>query len=274
MDGYAAYVWPATAWDDADWDGNHARGWTVMRTLQERQQAYLREAHEARRRMAEREGRSFYMTAALMRQQYEDEIKARWRGGPTVLAFLFAQPDSDAMRMLDARGEYFDVRTGDTWDLFFPGYYQSTKGRAFEEQTDAQPIGSSFGSDWYFSAGDFDLLRQHVERASERRWEYSGDTDLVLVNGWLVSGAEPNIDWVSTISGQLTDQAAGTRTLTLANVVELITRDLETAAEDASYGVGKVTDEPSGSGSHITRDFMINALAGIAAALGAKAIGG
>jgi hypothetical protein len=31
--------------------------------------------------------------------------------GPFVLAFLFAHPDSDAIRMVDARGDYFDVRT-------------------------------------------------------------------------------------------------------------------------------------------------------------------
>lgn len=154
-DGYAAYMWPATAWDDADWDGNHARGWTVMRTLKERQQAHLREAAAARQRTTEREGKAFWMTAAVMQQAYEDEIKARCRGGPTVLAFLFAHPDSDAIRMLDVRGEYFDVRTGDTWDLFFPGYYRSTKGRAFEQQAGAQPIGHGFGIDWYFSVNGF-----------------------------------------------------------------------------------------------------------------------
>jgi hypothetical protein len=271
--GYAAYMWPATAWDDADWDGNRARGWTVMRTLRERQQARIREADAARRRTAERETRSWWMTPAAMQQEYEDKIKAGWRGGPTVIAFLFAHPDSDAMRMLDARGEYFDVRTGDTWDLFFPGYYRSTEGRAFEEQADAQPIGRGFGGDWYFNANGFNDLRRYIEQASERRWEYSGGTDLVLINGWLATRAEPTIDWASTISGQITDQAAGTRTLTLANVIERITRDLETVAEDASYGVGEVTDEPSGLESHITRDIMINALGGIAAALGAKALG-
>jgi len=40
-----------------------------------------------------------------------------------LLAFLFAHPDSHAIRLLDYRGDYFDVRSGNTWDLFFPGYY-------------------------------------------------------------------------------------------------------------------------------------------------------
>jgi len=33
------------------------------------------------------------MTAALMQRDYEGSIKARWQGGPTVLAFLFGHPN-------------------------------------------------------------------------------------------------------------------------------------------------------------------------------------
>jgi hypothetical protein len=214
------------------------------------------------------------MTAALIEQEYKDAISARWQGGPTVLAFLFAQPDSDAMRLLDERGEYFDVRSGDTWDLFFPGYYRSDRTRTFEINTGARPIGHAYAANWYFSARDFDLLRRHIEDSSERRWVYSGGTDLVLINGWMPARGEPTLDWVSTISGQVTDQVDGSRTLNLANIVEHISRDLETGTEDAAYGVGKVTDEPrKPSDGHVTRDFMVNALGGIAAAIGARMLG-
>jgi len=213
------------------------------------------------------------MSAASMQRDYEDSIKARWHGGPTVLAFLFAPPDSDAIRRLDARGDYFDLRTGDTWDLFFPGYYRSAKGRGFEQQTHARPVGGNYADDWYFNASDFNGMREHVERCSERRWEYSGETDLVLVNGWLAEGGEPTIDWTSTIYGQITDQAAGAKTLTVAGVIERITRDLESATEDVSYGVGEVTDGPHPPEGHASRDFAVNALAGIAVALGARALG-
>ena len=117
-------------------------------------------------------------------------------------------------------------------------------------------------------------LRKHIETSSENRWQYSGGTDLVLINGWLAEQGEPTIDWVSTISGQITDRFAGIQTLTLANVIERITRDIETGAEDLSYGVGEVTDEPPSPARHVGRDFMIQALSGIVAALGAKALGG
>jgi len=171
--------------------------------------------------------------------------------------------------MLDARGEYFDIRTGDTWDLFFPGYYRSHR-----DIPHAQPIGHSFGRDLYFQPDGFNHLRKHIEDSSQGRWCYSGDTDLVLVNVYLPNLGEPTVDWRSIISGQITDGSAGIRTLTLANIIERITRDLEAALEDPNYGIGDVTDGTPAVGDHTAvRDFMINALGGIAATLGARAMG-
>jgi hypothetical protein len=262
-----------TTWDDPDLDDTRVGGWSVMHTLRSRQLLYCNEVMAAQQRIAAREGNAYFMTAAQIKQVYEDSIKARWQGGPTVLAFLFALPDSDAIQMLDARGEYFDVRTGDTWDLFFPGYYRSTRGPEFERRTGGRPVGVSYADDWYFNPKDFNDLRKHIEQSSDQRWEYSGGTDLVLINGWLAVEGEPTIDWVSTISGQVSDRITGTQTLTLANVIERITRDLENAAEDSSYGVGEVTDGSLQQENHVGRDFMINVLSGIAAALGAKALG-
>ena len=246
-----------------------------MRRLRERQRGHsfivaFQRAIDARRN----EPRPAWVRPDLTQREYEDSLRARAQDSPTLLAFLFAPPDSDAIAQLDARGKYFHVRTGDTWDLFFPGYYRSRRDVGFESQKGAHPIGSSYASKWYFSAKDFDGLRGHIEDSSERRWEYSGEVDLVLINAWLTNHDEPTIDWASTISGQISDRMAGVQTLTLGNVIEKITRDLETAAEDKFYGVGQVTDGPPPSASHVGRDFMIQALSGIAAALGAKALGG
>jgi hypothetical protein len=244
-----------------------------MRRLRERQRPHRIEVENADRRIAARERAHPNPRPDLIERQREDSIKASWQGCPTVLAFLFTPPDSDAIAMLDARGEYFDIRTADTWDLFFPGYYRSTESRGFEFQTGARPIGHRYGGDWYFSARDFDALRSEIENSSEHRWEYSGGVDLVLINAWLEPRADPTIDWASTICGQISDRATGIQTLTLGNVIERITRDLETATEDGSYGVGEVTDEQPPPAGHTGRDFMIQALSGIAAALGAKALG-
>jgi hypothetical protein len=268
-------MYPATAWDDAEFA--RVRGWTVMGRLREHQQTRSRAAEDARRRLAARPqpGEPVYHQVSLARQQqeYEDSIRARWRGGPTVLAFLFAHPDSDAVQMLDTRGDYFDCRTGDTWDLFFPGYYKSTRGQGYEVEAGARPVGRDFTRDWYFDPEGFNALRGHVERSSDRRWVYSGGTDLVLVNGYFVEGGAPTIDWISTISGQVTDSAIGIKTLALSEVIERMTRDLETAMEDPAYGVGALTGEPPAEQHTATRDFVINALAAIAAELAKRAMG-
>jgi hypothetical protein len=112
-----------------------------------------------------------------------------------------------------------------------------------------------------------------VERLSGRRWEYSGGTDLVLINAWLVEQGEPVVDWDSAVSGQLTDDVTAARTLTLGEIIERVTRDLQTDAQDATYGIGALTNEPAQERSSFARDLMVNALGGIAAALGLRALG-
>jgi len=284
---------PITVWDTIEPDENGALGWSVMGTLREHQESRRRLAEERRqhptslleihrqlysgradhpRRQDPLEPEPLFRPARTQ-QDYEAHISGHWHGGPAVLAFLFAFPDSDAIRMLDTRGEYFDIRTGETWDLFFPGYFSSVDEAETRRYPAARPVGRDFASTWYFSVSDFDALRLHVEQASERRWQYSGGSDLVLVNGWMPAEGEPTIDWASTISGQLTEQSAGALTLTLAGVVERITLDFQTGAGDAVYGVPEVTGPPPHESGHAARDFMISTLSGIAAALGARALG-
>jgi len=193
-----------------------------------------------------------------------------WPYGSTVLALLFAQPNSPAIRGLDQHGGYFDVRTGETWDLFLPGYFKLPENK--EAPPGCERIGRRFTDDWRFSVRDFNLLRRHVERASDGRWAYSGGTDLVLINAWTVPEGDPVVDWRSTISGQLSDDSAGTTPVTLGNAIERISRDLEDQIEDPFYGVGEVTNPPILE-STFGREFMVTALGGIAAALGAKKLG-
>jgi len=213
------------------------------------------------------------MTAALMERQYRDELSARWRGGFTILAFLFSPPDAQAIRTLDDRGEYFDIRSGDTWDLFFPGYYRSSQSEYFESQCGASPVGRGFTRDWFFNAREFDRFRDHVERESDGRWRYSGETDLVLANTYVPDVGELTIDWQSTISGQLTDTEVGTRTMTLAGVIESLTRDLQHGLEDESYGVGAVVTSPDQPRQGAGKEFVISALAEITAAIATKPFG-
>lgn len=243
-----------------------------MGRVRERQAQLRMEALEARRRVSEGAATQQMMTPTTMAADYEDAIRARWRGGPTVLALLFAQPSSEAIRALDAAGAYFDCRSGDTWDLFFPGYYRSDDPD-FEEQLGAKRVGSDFAENWFFSPPDFNHMRKHVQSSSGDRWKYSGLADLVLVCGWLPSEGEPTIDWASTISGTVGEGPVG-RTLTIHEVIERISDDLESGEEDANFGVEALTVPPDPQlADRVARDVVVGALSGIAAALGKGALG-
>lgn len=85
-------------------------------------------------------------------------------------------------------------------------------------------------------------MREFVETSSDGKWRYSGGTDLVLINAVIPAKGPITVDWESVQSGQVTDRTDGTSTLTLAQVVERITRDIRSDLEDKSYGVGEVTD--------------------------------
>lgn len=204
-----------------------------------------------------------------------DETAARWSGGANVLALLFAQPDSVAIRTLDSRREYFDYRTGDSWDLFFPGYYRSSKGAEFERRAGARPAGTSDLEEWFFSPRDFNAFRRDVSDRTNGLWHYSGGTDLVLVPGWLPADGEPLLYWDETLSGSVTDDVTGVTTKSLPEVIESISHDLEEAWNSPDYGVSDVTNpRPPDTGGSVGRDILVNTLSGILAALGMKAIAG
>jgi len=242
-----------------------------MGRIRDRQQALRRAKHEAQRSIADDTGHLHMMTAALMEQQYRDRLAAEWGGSHTVLAFLFAMPDESTIEMLNRRGDYFDIRSGSTWDLFFPGYYRAADRGLESHVANTRPVGDRYASDWYFNSSDSDLLRQHVEDATGGHWSYSGGSDLVLVNVYVPERSEPTIDWASTQSGAIRPPD------TLAGVIERITRDLQRGTEDPAYGVASITRPQTGEGASsadaTARDFMVQALAGVAAALGLKALG-
>ena len=270
--GTVTAMFPAAAWDEFEWDDQRSGAWTVTGRLRGHRDALRQAASDARRRNRQREGTVAMMTATYAQQVYEDGLRARWRGGPSVLAIIFAHPDTEAIRTLDTRGDYLNIRSGETWDLFFAGYYSSDAPRT-EKQLESKPVGDHFARDWYFNSMAFEKLRGHVERMSGGRWQYSGETDLVLVNVWLPEHGEPTIDWESTQSGSLTDTRVGTSTLSLAQVIEKVSRDLQNEAEDAHYGIATVTSPRPAHIETMGTKVMIGALGGMAAALGKDILG-
>lgn len=260
-----------TGWDEGNGPGGDPRGWTVMGRLRERRRAIRAEVAAAKRKQLEELGSMRMMTSLRAPSGYEDSLRARTAEGPTVLAFLFAQPDSGPIRALDRSGGYFDIRTGSTWDLFFPGYYRSGD-RAGEQRAGDVPVGSGFAGNWFFSPRDFDLLRRHVQEASGERWRYSGLADLVLVCAWITAEEGPTVDWDSTFSRSLAD-AQGRESLTLNEAIERISRDLEAGEEDARFGLGETPGGQPAGGDGEVREVVVSALLGIAKALGERSVG-
>ncbi|MEU0075391.1 hypothetical protein ABZ027_38555 [Streptomyces sp. NPDC006332] len=278
------------------WDKEPARAWTVLGQLHRRQQEQHTASVATRLSLKKKYRRDWKAKMRArgvplrpgeippdflkLKQEYIEAREKTRCVTPFLLAFLFAQPDSEEIRTLAARGGYFDHRTGDTWDLFFPGYYISTSGSSFERQTGARPLcgpddlarGENSG-EWYFDPKAFNDLRRKVELQSDRRWKYSGETDLVLVNGYMPELGEITIDWSSTISGRI-DHRDRTAGLTLSGAIERITGDLESKIEDQSYGVPEIVLPHLAAAEPSTmRDFVLNALAGIVSTLLSKAAG-
>lgn len=142
----------ATTLDDSAWDGQTARGWSVMNRLRERQRTSIRNVAAATARLEQAATSFRMMTAAVIEQDVQDRLAARWGGNWSVVAMLFAFPDEDAMSTLDSRGGYFDTRTGDVWDLLFPGYFVSTED-GIERGAGSQPVGKHHTANWWLPSG-------------------------------------------------------------------------------------------------------------------------
>ena len=203
-----------------------------------------------------------------------------------MVALLFAHPDSAAIHTLDQRGDYFDIRTGDTWDLFFPGYSRihsgrtpapSAMNRALRYHIEAErgavlPL-PGYTDRWRFSANDFNTMRADVERLSSRRWSYSGGTDLVITGGWMPLVGEIAIDWELTASACIAEHLDATPDHTLGGVIELISRDIEQQLEDPNFGLPDANAAGEASRETLVQKVMVSAIGGIVAGLAKAGLG-
>lgn len=81
------------------------------------------------------------------------------------------------------------------------------------------------------------------------------------------------IDWESTLTGSLTE-FDGTQTVTILQVIERLTTDLETGAEDPVYDLEAVAHrELERAKGTEARDITVSALGGIAAAFAKARLG-
>jgi hypothetical protein len=135
------------------------------------------------------------------------------------LGLLFAHPDSETMRLLAARQRYFDTRTGNDWDLFFPGYYSAPE----KLHPSDRALETAKGT-WWFSARAFDAARREVMAWSEDRWSYSGGADLLLADACIYDAVPFDVEWGSLVGGQLEGRAGR---MDLGEAIEAVMADIE-----------------------------------------------
>lgn len=95
--------------------------------------------------------------------------------GERLVSILFALPTAFVMKDLGQNRAYYDLATGNAWDLFVAGYY----AYGSEGDPDEFDLRTPTEAPWAFSPHRFLRFRREVEQASEGRWRFSGEADLV-----------------------------------------------------------------------------------------------
>ena len=179
-----------------------------------------------------------------------------------VVALLFATPDSVLIQTAEARRDYFDARTGDLWDLYFPGYCRWGKMADVRRLSD-DPQGPQF------TPAAFNEMRKFVQ--GQGSWRYSGDADLVLVNVYLSGAGEPVVDWESLKGGPLIDPNGLYRQMSLGGVIERLSEGIDEGFESADWNVAGELWSDSAPKTHFLdsriavfgREILAEVLAGV-----------
>jgi hypothetical protein len=184
-----------------------------------------------------------------------------------LVSIVFAEPASLVISDLETNRVFWDEMTGESWDLFFAGYYQ------YGSHGDARPIRVDHrrprDGGWQFSPRAFREFLSEVElsiaRAKPRpSWRFNGTAMLV---SFMVYGGEP--DWASLHSvdlcGTTTPQPGSTP---LGQAVEGLRR-WQDEEPDPLFAPG----EAPGTGPSVPREALRQALLWSALAAAAGIIG-
>lgn len=117
------------------------------------------------------------------------------RRATRMVGLLFAPPETQVGRKEIVPGlNYFHHRSGNNIDFFCAGYsrYGFTPGQ--------RPV-TNDDPPWMFSTEAFDRFRRDIECRSS--WRYSGEADLLLMNGERVNESSASLDFHSTIACDL-----------------------------------------------------------------------
>lgn len=117
-------------------------------------------------------------------------------GNPKLIGILFAHASSElAKSEINEQLNYYYHRTGESIDIFCSGYGAY---RPPEHYPKREKVGCVDGVDWYFSDIAFDRMRKEIE--SKTAWQYSGETDLILINAQIGQSGGYRLDWSCAIA--------------------------------------------------------------------------
>ena len=162
------------------------------------------------------------------------------------------------------RKSYFDARSGEDWDVFFPGYF------AYGSMDDPGEI--RLREPWGFSPIAFNSFRRDLERRTQYAWRFSGESELVVMNAILMPHIA-TVDFESVASGPLTDHELATTTRTLAQAIERLGQQFEDGSEDADYGLDEVLNYGTPQRSNAAGQFVRDVATATAASIVQQTLG-
>ncbi len=120
-----------------------------------------------------------------------------------MIGLLFARPDLQlAQEQIIPSLEYYHHRSGDSIDFFCAGYSCYS-----HENDEIQPI--KVGELWEFNPISFNQFRREIEDRSS--WQYSGEVDLILLDGKCDDNGNTYLDfeyaWVCDLDNMIRNNA-------------------------------------------------------------------
>jgi hypothetical protein len=149
-----------------------------------------------------------------------------------MVGLMFVTPDTPlATTDVYPRMSKFHARSGKHIDFYFAGYRQGGQPKSTQFVRIEGPKGS-----WYYSQKDFDRLVSDME--SKTTWKYSGDTDLLLMNGWLDGPrSKATLDFKTAIVCQLETMKRDEAFVSVGQFFEQIFRFAESfEGDDPTWG--------------------------------------
>jgi hypothetical protein len=176
------------------------------------------------------EGRGWSVVGNLISQ---NKSRSRFVPQERVIAFAFMPPESPMFEKLSKYGDSWDFRTGETWDVFFPGYYVSWD-KGTEDRSSAQALGSDFTQAWYFDRESYHLFVSQVEQNCKdagRIWSWSGSSTLLFLRA-TVGADNVTFDWRHYAQLELHQLSSNASYEAENRLIEKISKTLETDPEN------------------------------------------